>query len=373
MAQADFGTGKSLVVLAIVLGCFAVLWPKIFYPMMQTAFAMTSPKVDSDGRFQDNDRPPHLHPASMGPRGRGPPSDDVQDKFLMREGRPFPHPQARQPVKSQPKSGGAMSIIMPIYTVGIVVFFLYTVLKLVFKKPNEGDKKPLIKDFHMDPEYRKFVCQQSNESARTSKTEEQTKKTLPNLSEATIPEDEEITTKDLDPKDYEIFKLKKKLEETEQAMERIIKHMGVVNACLTEKAQLIDKSIEQKIIHSQNFDVRQRHTNKVEKQADSSLTSKRCHVQDIDDEYDMKCSNVTKLEEDLTELINLCNATDQACCETKDEDADCMMEEEEEIEITDDSNNDSDVDAGEDLEQNDLDGKDQFFSINGCCKNMSCA
>ncbi|PRD19957.1 UNVERIFIED_CONTAM: hypothetical protein NCL1_55950 [Trichonephila clavipes] len=107
--------------------------------------------------------------------------------------KPFPHPQARQPVKSQPKSGGAMSIIMPIYTVGIVVFFLYTVLKLVFKKPNEGEKKPLIKDFHMDPEYRKFVCQQSNESARTSKTETLTKKTLPNLSEATILEDEEIS------------------------------------------------------------------------------------------------------------------------------------------------------------------------------------
>lgn len=44
---------------------------------------------------------------------------------------PFPHPQARQPVKTQPKSGGAMSIIMPIYTVGIIVFFLYTVLKVI--------------------------------------------------------------------------------------------------------------------------------------------------------------------------------------------------------------------------------------------------
>lgn len=51
MGNQDFGTGKSLVVLAIVVGCFAILWPKIFYPMMQTAFAMTSPKVDSDSKF----------------------------------------------------------------------------------------------------------------------------------------------------------------------------------------------------------------------------------------------------------------------------------------------------------------------------------
>lgn len=48
MGGQDFGTGKSLVVLAIVVGCFAVLWPKIFYPMMQTAFSITSPKVDTD-------------------------------------------------------------------------------------------------------------------------------------------------------------------------------------------------------------------------------------------------------------------------------------------------------------------------------------
>lgn len=30
----EFGTGKTIFVLAIVVGCFAVLWPKIFYPML---------------------------------------------------------------------------------------------------------------------------------------------------------------------------------------------------------------------------------------------------------------------------------------------------------------------------------------------------
>ena len=32
--MSDMSTGKTLFVLAIVLGCFAVLWPKIFSPMM---------------------------------------------------------------------------------------------------------------------------------------------------------------------------------------------------------------------------------------------------------------------------------------------------------------------------------------------------
>ncbi|GIY15113.1 hypothetical protein CEXT_658291 [Caerostris extrusa] len=219
--------------------------------------------------------------------------------------KPFPHPQARQPVKSQPKSGGAMSIIMPIYTVGIVVFFVYTVLK----KPNEGEKKPLIKDFHMDPEYRKFVCQQaSTEAVKAVKLEKKTKKT--NLKGTAILEEE---TKELDPKDYEIFKLKKKLEETEQAMERIIKHMGVVNACLTERVQL-----EKKIIDTEETsDVRQRHKkgNNNNKKSSGSETSKSCHIQEVIEENELMTTlstpwrkisrNSSICAKRLTSLLNL--------------------------------------------------------------------
>ena len=37
MATGELSRGKSLIVLAVVVGCFAILWPKIFYPMFQTA------------------------------------------------------------------------------------------------------------------------------------------------------------------------------------------------------------------------------------------------------------------------------------------------------------------------------------------------
>jgi hypothetical protein len=33
----EFGTGKTIFILAIVVGCFAVLWPKLFYPMLQAS------------------------------------------------------------------------------------------------------------------------------------------------------------------------------------------------------------------------------------------------------------------------------------------------------------------------------------------------
>lgn len=51
--------------------------------------------------------------------------------------------------------------------------------------------------------------------------------------------------------DFEIYKLKKKLEETEEAMNRIMKHMGAMSACLSG----MDKNFPAK----ENSDVRVRH------------------------------------------------------------------------------------------------------------------
>lgn len=45
----DFGPRKTIFILAIVAGCFAVLWPKIFYPMLTAS--VNSHHSSSDGKF----------------------------------------------------------------------------------------------------------------------------------------------------------------------------------------------------------------------------------------------------------------------------------------------------------------------------------
>ena len=39
----ELSTGKTIAVMAIVIGCFAILWPMIFYPMLQAAFNLNTP------------------------------------------------------------------------------------------------------------------------------------------------------------------------------------------------------------------------------------------------------------------------------------------------------------------------------------------
>lgn len=281
----EFGTGKTICILAIVAGCFAVLWPKLFYPMLQASVNTRNPTdnsqvspccdvifetdvnailimtemcgnilqhydeidpnliqgftqgkltkagveacrnevfnkcgVDITAFLHENvrlgktykqildevrsfnssvclklnfgvapgllgaprrmrvgaihmprhlrqERPPHLHPDMLHPalreRGRAIPQSHIIPRVVEKGGRPGPIPGMRPPmggaghVVPVPKGSGTMGIVMPIYTIGIVVFFMYTVMKVMFKKP--GQSAVNYGDFSSDPEFRKMV------------------------------------------------------------------------------------------------------------------------------------------------------------------------------------------------------------------------
>lgn len=264
MPETNLGTRKTLFVLVIVVGCFAVLWPKVFYPMLvgptnqrmkashldkgccdvisdidvntikimtelcntivqhseekpfkaqdvikqcrtqirdkcgidisvilqeqvrlgrsfkqivdevrsfngsfclKYQFGISPSKLGISHRVTVNlspvyvkqERPSHLRPEMLHPalRERGsaivqpyqPPVKPGHPKFV--DGRPGPVPGIRPPmggaghvVHSQ-KGSNSMGVIMPIYTIGIVIFFSYTLMKLLFKKKPEGPGAPL--------------------------------------------------------------------------------------------------------------------------------------------------------------------------------------------------------------------------------------
>ncbi|XP_055381737.1 putative uncharacterized protein DDB_G0289963 isoform X2 [Condylostylus longicornis] len=219
------GPKKTVFVMVTVVGCIAILWPKVFYPMMfgssppqqpykdyrpggasilnleKKSILLSSNKFDvligyfpqsvkccevildeeefvnasaveigpqlfrknynffPEETYLRQERPPHLRPEGIHPamreRGRAIPntqtvpiidrarsSRDAPPRIV--EGRPGPIPGMRPPMgagsvhQAQPK-GNSMGIIMPLYTIAIIAFFCYTIVKLAFKKPIQNE------------------------------------------------------------------------------------------------------------------------------------------------------------------------------------------------------------------------------------------
>ena len=137
---------KSYVVLAIVLGCFGILYPKIFHPMVLSAFGLNKPTPAPDESMPVQffylcgvlillcNVSALLHPRERimrsAPSARPP----------LPNSRPYghspPHPgmrMASEGVQGRPGGpgrGGIMSMILPMYAIGIVLYLLYTLLKV---------------------------------------------------------------------------------------------------------------------------------------------------------------------------------------------------------------------------------------------------
>ncbi|XP_034476992.1 uncharacterized protein LOC117783619 isoform X16 [Drosophila innubila] len=215
----------GIIAIVTVVGCIAILWPKVFHPMMfggtppkpnykdpqqragpggccdvvldrEEFMNATKPALEPFGphlyRKQVNlytgeislrqERPAHLHPESiyqaMRERGRAIPATPtvpiVERKTSpsnppprIVDGRPGPIPGMRPPMgagalhQPQQRGGSSMGFLMPLYTIGIVVFFGYTIMKIVFKKqvPNAPyGPAPT------DPSFRQEVFGQQNHS-----------------------------------------------------------------------------------------------------------------------------------------------------------------------------------------------------------------
>ncbi|KAF2362949.1 Resistance to inhibitors of cholinesterase protein 3 N-terminal [Trinorchestia longiramus] len=298
----EFGTGKTIFVLAIVVGCFAVLWPKVFYPMLTASSISTTtktsvPKTESSGPRAE--RPAHLHPDMLHPalreRGRALPVRTIDkeakrqkirafydtieaakreygnfDKPMKEENQqlhlpqdtcswepsdcsgdgfsqtslhpPGPMPGVRPPMgggaghvapSTNTKASSSMSIIMPLYTVGIIIFFIYTIMKVLFKKcPDDDDKTPKLKNFHMDPEYRKYIFEEeyldSGDTGKDAFVKRAEPRETLGLRRRHVQDQPERKIED-----EQMDQLRRRLEDTERAMERLMAQMGTVSDKLT--------------------------------------------------------------------------------------------------------------------------------------------
>ncbi|XP_053982927.1 uncharacterized protein LOC128878624 isoform X1 [Hylaeus volcanicus] len=181
---------------------------------------------------QERRTPPHaggLHPA-LRERGRAIPSSHIVPKVVDRPDHVVP--KMRPPlggaghVVSAPKGSSTMGIIMPLYTLGIVLFFLYTIVK-VLKKNSDSEIISEYPGVAAEKEFRKMVFSpEAFASAMTGGTMHY-QKDRSETPEGPAPTIEEL--KDQAAGDIEIDQLRRRLVETEAAMERIVVQMGNIS------------------------------------------------------------------------------------------------------------------------------------------------
>ncbi|XP_037086391.1 uncharacterized protein LOC119107123 isoform X2 [Pollicipes pollicipes] len=181
-------------------------------------------------------------------------------RVLDRMARPGPQPGSRPTpggygaVPQSTKATGAMGIIMPIYTIGIVLFFVYTIMKVMFKNPEDGEptKDPVIKDFHLTTEYRPYTPQRAAANGAAPRHRpvvvRRPAETAPRPAPAPTPASSAAA------EDAEIDQLRRRLEETERAMERIMKQMSTVSEKLNvAKISSNIKALKQDAVQEDQF------------------------------------------------------------------------------------------------------------------------
>lgn len=85
----------------------------------------------------------------------------------MTPGLPGPNQRAAAFQAQQTKTTGT-SIIMPIYTFGIVAFFVFTVVKMLMKKT--GKDEPKMVPLEPDPQFTERVFNRKNQKEEDEKT-----------------------------------------------------------------------------------------------------------------------------------------------------------------------------------------------------------
>ncbi|XP_063540680.1 serine/arginine repetitive matrix protein 1 isoform X8 [Cydia strobilella] len=215
------GPRKTMFVLVIVVGCFAVLWPRILSPLMVGQGQLKPNQLDRDADVKQERSPirgagPHpalrergraIPPGAPTPPSRGPvpmpPHARVRSPLSVYfdvDIKPPPIPGMRPPLGSPggpvPAPKSSMGFVMPIYTICIIVFFVYTLSKILFKRTGSIPYEHVAPD----PQFRHRVFR---DDSRTSP-------------------DSKLGPKERDARDVELEALRARLEETERAMQRIV-------------------------------------------------------------------------------------------------------------------------------------------------------
>ncbi|XP_046585132.1 resistance to inhibitors of cholinesterase protein 3-like [Haliotis rubra] len=227
---------KTVATFAIIIGCFAVLYPRFLHPMMLRICGLQTKSSDDV-----SDTPPGRNTRSgIRPEDRLPPHMGHQGGDHRQHMRPGPHPGMRAAAemqRQQTQHGGGrgmMGIVLPMYAVGIVLYLVYTLVKVFGKKDKElesGGSWGCLTE--TQAAYSNPLSQTPLDPLKTqdfnSIISKDKKKELENLL---------LKADDKSISEAEMKELQRRLEETESQMTQILKAMRLVQNKVVDHTQV---------------------------------------------------------------------------------------------------------------------------------------
>ncbi|CAL1535557.1 unnamed protein product [Lymnaea stagnalis] len=133
-------TLKAFGTVAIMVACFAVIYPRFMHPLVLRALGMNDPPQKD--MSNENVFPPGFKPMPPDTRKTQQGADDIRKHI-----RPGPHPGMRAAAEMQRQqaqqgsSRGMMGVVLPMYAIGIVLYLVYTLFKVFNKSKNNSWSK----------------------------------------------------------------------------------------------------------------------------------------------------------------------------------------------------------------------------------------
>ncbi|XP_006812330.1 uncharacterized protein LOC102800680 [Saccoglossus kowalevskii] len=216
-------------VFTVMIVCNAILYPSIFSNMYKQWFGGGESSGTGTERDDTQMYPPHMrHHGPRSPPNRGPMGGDRVAAQMA--------PQAQK--EGAGKSRGMMSSVLPVYAVGIIVYFAYIMYRIFFK--DQGQKDPITgqpirgapcinttptdnyaaaMDSRSRRVYEEELQRTLQKELKPDKYRERADKNLPQYVEE---EGDDIVT------------LQKRLEETEKAMEKMMEYMNKMGVAMSQ-------------------------------------------------------------------------------------------------------------------------------------------
>ncbi|XP_064602064.1 resistance to inhibitors of cholinesterase protein 3-like isoform X2 [Liolophura sinensis] len=225
-------TARTVAVFAIIVGCFAVLYPRLFHPFVVRLFGGHKPS----GSEVPLHPPGHGRRPDMRKPGEG---EDIRSHI-----RPGPHPglraaaEMRQQQQQQGGGGrGMMGVVLPMYAVGIVLYLIYTIVKVFSKRQesqrSESERPSQFRDFSYEQREDKFTFGDDFDGEDDYKEFMSKRQKQKELEKLLLKADDRHISESLS--EYEMRQLQKRLEETEAQMSRILQAMQTVTEKVDEQ------------------------------------------------------------------------------------------------------------------------------------------